>query len=261
MYFCSILTIFIILCSSVVQYDFHKTVADPSNGQFQHIFFLQGRRDLLHLIKRKAHNQKPTGGDGSTDAAAVKKGTVPAATAASSFSTAPPGASHMMPKGTVSEFEGSSAAPVGPGLGPGKQIKTEVDRRVRESEKQHNRTKELEASQAKIIRENIHLNQLLNETRAKQQLMADKMDKILKLLYCMYTKTPLSRVMNPSSENGNGSRISNFPDSSFSDICNFLQLDVPFAKKNRYAYHYVWSKITFLILNTFYALFLSVSVF
>lgn len=38
-----------------VQYDFHKTVQDPSHGEFQHKHFLKDRPDLLHLIKRKAH--------------------------------------------------------------------------------------------------------------------------------------------------------------------------------------------------------------
>eukprot|EP00953_Heterococcus_sp_UTEX-ZZ885_P011470 6644-Heterococcus_DN1.PRE.3 len=34
-------------------YDFHKTVADPTNGEFRHPLFRKGQRDMLHLIKRK----------------------------------------------------------------------------------------------------------------------------------------------------------------------------------------------------------------
>lgn len=34
-------------------YDFHKTVQDPSHGEFRHEFFRRGREDLLHKIKRK----------------------------------------------------------------------------------------------------------------------------------------------------------------------------------------------------------------
>eukprot|EP00953_Heterococcus_sp_UTEX-ZZ885_P005040 3189-Heterococcus_DN1.PRE.2 len=37
-------------------YDFHKTVQDPSHGEFQHQYFKKGRPDLLHLIKRKVGN-------------------------------------------------------------------------------------------------------------------------------------------------------------------------------------------------------------
>ena len=34
-------------------YDFHKTMANPKDGEFKHKFFLKGRKDLLPLIKRK----------------------------------------------------------------------------------------------------------------------------------------------------------------------------------------------------------------
>ena len=34
-------------------YDFHKTVADPTNGEFKHPLFRKGNKDNLHLIRRK----------------------------------------------------------------------------------------------------------------------------------------------------------------------------------------------------------------
>lgn len=40
-----------------MQYDFHKTVQDPTNGEFQHQYFIKNRPDLLVHIKRKAHNK------------------------------------------------------------------------------------------------------------------------------------------------------------------------------------------------------------
>lgn len=51
-------------------YDFHKTVQDPSHGEFQHDYFRKGREDLLHKIKRKvsqpssssSHSSRPSGG-------------------------------------------------------------------------------------------------------------------------------------------------------------------------------------------------------
>jgi septal ring factor EnvC (AmiA/AmiB activator) len=185
------------------------------------------------LIKRKAHNHRTTthGGDsgvsGSKKTSAAAASAFPAA-AASSVG----GGAHPDPHGLLStHIDGV----FGPDTFQQKTLKTDLERRIREIEKQQNRIKDLEASQAKIVRENIQLSQLLNETRSKQQLMNDKMEKILKLLYCMYTKTPLSRVLNPSDGSGSGtigSRVSNMPEGSFSDICNFLQLEVPFAKKN-----------------------------
>src|SRR6056297_2352839 len=42
-------------------YDFHKTVQDPSHGEFRHEFFRQGRPDLLPLIKRKVSQSLPSG--------------------------------------------------------------------------------------------------------------------------------------------------------------------------------------------------------
>ena len=39
------------------QYDFHKTIQDPTNGEFQHQYFVKNRPDLLVHIKRKAHNK------------------------------------------------------------------------------------------------------------------------------------------------------------------------------------------------------------
>ncbi|KAG5179928.1 HSF-type DNA-binding-domain-containing protein, partial [Tribonema minus] len=34
-------------------YNFKKTVADPTNGEFKHPLFRRGMRHVLHLIKRK----------------------------------------------------------------------------------------------------------------------------------------------------------------------------------------------------------------
>ena len=114
-----------------------------------------------------------------------------------------------------------------------KNVKVDLERRVRELERQNNRFREMEANQTKLVKENIHLSHLLNETRNKQQQMTEKMEKVLKLLYCMYTKTPLSKIMN-ASDTAAASRITNLPESNFSEICNFLQLDVPFTRQNRY---------------------------
>jgi hypothetical protein len=38
-----------------MQYDFHKTVQDPSHGEFAHEFFKKGKPELLVHIKRKAN--------------------------------------------------------------------------------------------------------------------------------------------------------------------------------------------------------------
>lgn len=200
------------------QYDFHKTVADPSNGQFQHVFFLQGRRDLLHLIKRKAHNHRSTASANTGDAAGEgsKKGGATSAAAAAAKA------------GTGAVAAGADGALTD--AAQQKVLKTDLDRRIREIEKQQNRIRDLETSQIKIVRENVQLNQILNDTRAKQQIMNEKMEKILKLLYCMYTKTPLSRVLGP----GDSSRFAGLADGTFSDMCKYLQLDHPFMKKNRY---------------------------
>jgi hypothetical protein len=48
------------LFNDVPQYDFHKTVQDPNNGEFQHQFFRQHKPELLSQIKRKANNRMIT---------------------------------------------------------------------------------------------------------------------------------------------------------------------------------------------------------
>lgn len=60
-------------------YDFHKTVQDPSHGEFQHQYFQRDRPDLLQLIKRKASHSSSGGGGG---AAAVSVGSSTASSTA-----------------------------------------------------------------------------------------------------------------------------------------------------------------------------------
>lgn len=206
-------------------YDFHKTIADPSNGQFHHVFFLEGRRDLLHLIKRKAHNQRTT----VSSAESSKKSAVPLLGDTSGY---------LAPAENVA-MEGDESLilhPSGGGMSDivqHKVLKTDLDRRLREIEKQQHRIRDLENTQAKIIRENMRLHHMLKETHDKQLLVNEKMEKVLKLLYCVYTKQPLSRVVN-SVDSTSAARITNGTDASFSDICNYLQLDIPFTKKQKY---------------------------
>jgi len=38
-------------------YDFHKTVQDPTHGEFRHPFFRRDRKDLLYLIRRKVSSK------------------------------------------------------------------------------------------------------------------------------------------------------------------------------------------------------------
>ncbi|KAG5180276.1 HSF-type DNA-binding-domain-containing protein, partial [Tribonema minus] len=57
-------------------YNFHKTVQDPTHGEFQHQYFRKGRPDLLHLIKRKAggHSSSSSAAGGSTGVAGSSGG-------------------------------------------------------------------------------------------------------------------------------------------------------------------------------------------
>jgi hypothetical protein len=48
-----VLTRYLAGCCPLCRYDFHKTVQDPSHGEFKHEYFKKDRPDLLPLIKRK----------------------------------------------------------------------------------------------------------------------------------------------------------------------------------------------------------------
>jgi hypothetical protein len=56
----------------IFKYDFHKTVQDPSHGEFQHVHFRKDRPDLLPLIKRKVH-VKQANGDTSLEISTTNK--------------------------------------------------------------------------------------------------------------------------------------------------------------------------------------------
>lgn len=60
------------MTSPHIRYNFHKTVQDPTHGEFQHQYFKRGRPDLLQLIKRKAgHTSSASAANSSNSASAA----------------------------------------------------------------------------------------------------------------------------------------------------------------------------------------------
>lgn len=113
-------------------YDFHKTVQDPSNGEFQHSYFIRGRPELLCLIKRKAHSRSK-----SKQVQHVQH-------------------QHQFESdGTDGEMQ--------------RILKDDFERRLSELETQQCRIMELESQQEEISKENSSLKRMIQESRGKME--------------------------------------------------------------------------------------------
>ena len=153
------------------------------------MYFLENRRDLLHLIRRKAHTKLVTEDKGKTGARKTPNVPLPALPAPSQASTTP---------AVTSPFDSSllkASDEVLTQLVGHKAARSEIERRIRALEKQQARISDLELKQGQLLNDNALLTQMLVETRKKQSKLQEKMEKILMMLYSVFSNTPLSRVL------------------------------------------------------------------
>jgi hypothetical protein len=158
-----------------VKYDFHKTVQDPGNGEFQHMYFLKNRPDLLHLIKRKAHSRIDN-----------------KAKSASGFLSALEGTGLDLMSHGAEFTQGLDPAM----LAGDNQValKSDLEKRLAQLDSQKRRILELESQQTRLSEENIVLKHMLDGMRSKQDDLTQKMEGVLKLLYHMFVAAVSSIV-------------------------------------------------------------------
>lgn len=199
-----------------------------------HQYFLENRKDLLHLIKRKAHTKGNN--DHSLDMKTFKGGSIKKFNGAAmssgygavstsslarriegnyvsqdanggtdipltqpvnqqknrSGATSTASESHAIASSVPEKESTSDTART-------KNVKGDIEKRIRAVERQQGRFNELESKQLQLQNDNAVLSQLLNESRKKQAHLQEKMDKVIMMLYSVFSNTPLSRVLSGDS--------------------------------------------------------------
>lgn len=154
-----------------LQYDFHKTVQDPSNGEFVHQYFKQNRPDLLQFIKRKANNR----GSEQSKRYSGKQAGASAAAAASHNAAASSVMDFPMQQiqdlETLDSLDMSGAGEVLSGAG-------------------FESTSELAHRLNKVEEENRMLKKMFMDSHQKNLLMQDRMEKVLKTIYGVFVGQP-----------------------------------------------------------------------
>ena len=149
-------------------YDFRKLVQDPNNGEFAHQHFLRDFPEKLSLIKRKANAKlfpDPKKMDLINDDFLEMK------------------------FGIKGQDFAQEADVVLNELSHQKQIRDNFEKRLKESEEKLNRMSEIEARQSYLEGENLFLKRMIIESRNKQNLMQEKMERVLTLMYSAYVSS------------------------------------------------------------------------
>eukprot|EP00607_Mallomonas_marina_P004869 CAMPEP_0182435724 /NCGR_PEP_ID=MMETSP1167-20130531/77274_1 /TAXON_ID=2988 /ORGANISM="Mallomonas Sp, Strain CCMP3275" /LENGTH=682 /DNA_ID=CAMNT_0024627079 /DNA_START=369 /DNA_END=2417 /DNA_ORIENTATION=- len=158
-------------------YDFHKTVQDPNNGEFHHMYFRKDRPELMSLIKRKA-NSRTESSKKNRNASAIN------------ISSSTPSSSMKI----EGEMDSAGEEPVTEEIvsfpleqsEPLRSEEHDLERRVMELEYASNRLSEIENQYARVIGENQMLKRMIIDSRNKQDMMQDKMNYMVKILYKLY---------------------------------------------------------------------------
>lgn len=145
--------------SAVYQYDFHKTVQDPSHGEFAHPYFKQNRPDLLGYIKRKANNRNS---DQNKKVAASR---APQVSSNNTGITDLP--MHDLDALDSLDMYNEGDLVVG-------------------DEKSSDFERKMEAKLSKVEEENRMLKRMFMESHQKNLVMQDRMEKVLKTLYSVF---------------------------------------------------------------------------
>lgn len=112
-----------------------------------------------------------------------------------------------------------------------KPIRIDFEKRLREVEKQLSRFHDLEATHTKLIRDYNNINIALNESRAKQVQMSEKMDKLIRTICGIYTNVPLSRALSLSNGVDPTQTPKTSAENNFDELLHFMQADAPIMKK------------------------------
>jgi hypothetical protein len=159
---------------SLSQYDFHKTIQDPGNGEFQHPYFLKDRPDLLHLIKRKAHSR--------TEGKSSKVLGTSSAVSSHHESSSASSSDHItdiVPHHEPVHFPESKP----------RNPRGDMDRRIHLHDEHTRRIQDLEAQQAALVSENLMLKKFVTDMKYKQEELTNKTDGLLRVLYHMFSSS------------------------------------------------------------------------
>lgn len=171
-------------------YDFHKTVQDPSHGEFQHQYFKQNRPDLLVYIKRKANNRNDSS----------KKFQGSGGNAGGKTSTAQPAASNQINQSSsllsreslqeMPEYDLDALDGLEESLGDYEDLHSSSFMQSRQISAQADFEKKMEAKLSRVEEENRLLKQMFVESHQKNLLMQDRMERVLKTLYSVFMAHP-----------------------------------------------------------------------
>eukprot|EP01041_Mallomonas_annulata_P002306 gene2306-4490_t len=192
-------------------YDFHKTVQDPNNGEFHHLYFRKDRPELMALIKRKANSRTESSKKCRSSTAGTTNPLVKSETDVNA-------STDIIPEMIVS-------TPLMLDQESGRDREEhDIERRVMELELSSNRLSEIEHQYARISGENQMLKRMLADSKNRQEVLEDKMEQVLKVVYKFYVSihgngAELDALM-PSSLSAN-------KDSLLSDEQNILEHIVP----------------------------------
>jgi hypothetical protein len=174
----------------LAQYDFHKTVQDPSHGEFRHQYFQKDHPELLIYIKRKANNRT---------AETLKK-------LSKTSSQASAGAQDKAHAANDVEDD-ESIVEILPD-----ELLNETGTVLSELEQQRlmhfELERKMEAKMEKLEQENEYLKRLFFESNQKTMFMQERVEKVLKTLYTVFSSNPqlgkslLTRMPSLSIENG-----------------------------------------------------------
>eukprot|EP00595_Chromulina_sp_UTEXLB2642_P003063 CAMPEP_0196763186 /NCGR_PEP_ID=MMETSP1095-20130614/3618_1 /TAXON_ID=96789 ORGANISM="Chromulina nebulosa, Strain UTEXLB2642" /NCGR_SAMPLE_ID=MMETSP1095 /ASSEMBLY_ACC=CAM_ASM_000446 /LENGTH=394 /DNA_ID=CAMNT_0042115875 /DNA_START=185 /DNA_END=1369 /DNA_ORIENTATION=- len=149
-------------------YDFHKTVQDPSHGEFQHQYFKRNRPDLLVYIKRKAHNKPPNELQPTIN---NKKNAKQLSQSYDSF--------EQLSNQYIDNYNPTT-----------QRIEREAELVMSEMNKQskirneiENRLINLETQHGQLENENAYLRRLVVESNEKQAVMQERMENVMRALY------------------------------------------------------------------------------
>jgi hypothetical protein len=165
-------------------YDFHKTVQDPSHGEFQHQYFLKDKPELLVYIKRKANNRTAETLKKLSKSSSILNslGHIPNSSIQHNFN-------EQRPKVDDDEDGQESITNLLPD-----ELLLETDTVLTELDQQklmHNEfERKMETKMSQLEQENEILKRLFMESNQKTMIMQERMDKVLKTIYSVFAANP-----------------------------------------------------------------------
>jgi len=155
-------------------YDFHKTVQDPSHGEFKHEYFKKGRADLLRFIKRKV--SQPAVGNVKGTSESVATTTAVTATTGSGSSSAASAVPAISTSGTTT----TTTAPLATSLSG--SVLTTTESQVGSKawqRRQEQRLNSVEDANRILMQENQVLFHTVNQQGIQIRLLKDYLGKLV----------------------------------------------------------------------------------